>query len=80
MRARRSRALIVANPFLETELEKLQAAVSLGNLAEELSARITRDAYTRGAKGAHTLSSAAEVRKLKMWIDAVLGELLAIHK
>jgi hypothetical protein len=49
-------------------------------LVEELSARITRDAYTRGAKGAHTLSSAAEVRQLKMWIDAVLSELLAIHK
>ncbi len=49
------------------------------NLVEELSARITRDAYTRGAKGAHTLSSAAEVRQLKMWIDAVLGELLAIY-
>jgi hypothetical protein len=50
------------------------------NLVEELSAQITRDAYTRGAKGAHTRSSAAEVRQLKMWIDAVLGELLAIHK
>jgi Predicted pPIWI-associating nuclease len=50
------------------------------NLVEELGAQITREAYTRGAKEAHTLSSAAEVRQLKMWIDAVLSELLAIHK
>jgi hypothetical protein len=47
---------------------------------KELGAQITRDAYTRGAKEAHTLSSAAEVRQLKMWVDAVLSELLAIHK
>lgn len=50
------------------------------NLVEELSATITRNAYTRGAIGAHTLSSEAEVRQLKMWIDAVLGELLEIHQ
>ncbi len=60
--------------------EEMSAPELTINLAEELSARITRDAYTRGAKGAHTLSSAAEVRQLKMWIDAVLGELLEIHR
>jgi hypothetical protein len=48
-------------------------------LAEELSATITRTAYTKGAKNAHISTSAAEVRQLKMWIDAVLGELLEIH-
>jgi Predicted pPIWI-associating nuclease len=60
--------------------EETSAPALTINLVEELSAQITRDAYTRGAKGAHTLSSAAEVRQLKMWIDAVLSELLAIHK
>jgi hypothetical protein len=49
-------------------------------LADEISAQITRNAYARGAKDAHTLSSAPEVRQLKMWIDAVLGELLEIHR
>ncbi|HXO72395.1 MAG TPA: hypothetical protein VN838_25835 [Bradyrhizobium sp.] len=60
--------------------EEISAPELTINLAEELSARITRNAYTRGAKDAHTLSSAAEVRQLKMWIDAVLGELLEIHR
>lgn len=59
--------------------EEMSAPELTINLVEELSARITRDAYTRGAKEAHTLTSAAEVRQLKMWIDAVLGELLEIH-
>jgi hypothetical protein len=48
-------------------------------MAEELAARITRTAYTRGSRDAHTSSSGPEVRQLKMWIDAVLGELLEIH-
>jgi len=49
------------------------------SMVEELGAQITRTAYTRGAKGAHSASSATEVRQLKMYIDAVLGELLEIH-
>lgn len=60
--------------------EEMSAPELTINLAEELSATITRNAYTRGAKDAHTLSSAPEVRQLKMWIDAVLGELLEIHR
>jgi hypothetical protein len=49
------------------------------SMVEELGASITRTAYARGAKDAHTVSSAPEVRQLKMYIDAVLGELLEIH-
>jgi hypothetical protein len=49
------------------------------SMFEEMAARITRTAYTRGSKDAHTSSSGPEVRQLKMWIDAVLGELLVIH-
>jgi hypothetical protein len=48
-------------------------------MVEELGASITRTAYTRGAKDAHTVSSVSEVRQLKMYVDAVLGELLEIH-
>jgi hypothetical protein len=49
------------------------------SLVEELAASITRTAYTRGAKHAHTATSSPEVRQLKMYVDAVLAELLEIH-
>jgi Predicted pPIWI-associating nuclease len=49
------------------------------SLVDELAASIARMAYTRGAKDAHTVTSSPEVRQLKMYIDAILGELLEIH-
>jgi hypothetical protein len=59
--------------------EEMSAPGLTVSMVEELAARVTRTAYTRGSKDAHTSSSAPEVRQLKMWIDAVLGELLEIH-
>jgi hypothetical protein len=59
--------------------EEMSATDLTVSMVEELAAKITRTAYTRGAKDAHTFSSGPEVRQLKMWIDAVLGELLEIH-
>jgi hypothetical protein len=59
--------------------EEMVAPELTVTMIEDMGARITRTAYTRGSKNAHTPSSAAEVRRLKMWIDAVLGELLEIH-
>jgi len=59
--------------------EAMSAPELTVSMVEELGASITRTAYTRGARDAHTGSSAPEVRQLKMWIDAVLGELLEIH-
>jgi hypothetical protein len=59
--------------------EAISAPELTVSMVEELGASITRTAYTRGAKDAHTDSSAREVRQLKMYIDAVLGELLEIH-
>ena len=59
--------------------EEISAPELAVTMIEEMGARITRTAYTRGSKDAHTVSSVAEVRQLKMWIDAVLGELLEIH-
>jgi hypothetical protein len=59
--------------------EEMSAPELTVTMVEELGARITRTAYTRGSKDAHTFNSAPEVRQLKMWIDAVLGELLEIH-
>lgn len=48
-------------------------------MVEELGATITRSTYTRGSISAHGLSSAKDVRQLKMYVDAVLAELLEIH-
>jgi Predicted pPIWI-associating nuclease len=59
--------------------EEMSAPELTVSMVEELGASITRTAYNRGAKDAHTGSSAPEVRQLKMYIDAVLGELLEIH-
>lgn len=59
--------------------EEMSAPELTVSMVEEVGANITRTAYTRGSKDAHTSSSGPEVRQLKMWIDAVLGELLEIH-
>jgi len=59
--------------------EQITAPELAVSMADELGASITRSAYTRGAKDAHTVSSGPEVQQLKMYVDAVLGELLEIH-
>lgn len=48
-------------------------------MVEELGAAIARSAYTRGAISAHSAASSQEVRQLKMYIGAILAELLEIH-
>jgi hypothetical protein len=48
-------------------------------MVEELGATIARSTYTRGSMDAHSFSPAKEVRQLKMYVDAVLAELLEIH-
>lgn len=47
---------------------------------EELSASIARSAYTRGSASAHAPTSPTEVRQMKMYVDAVLAELLEVHQ
>ncbi len=49
-------------------------------MIEEIGASIARSTYTRGAMSAHGQASATEVRQMKMYVDAVLAELLEIHK
>lgn len=49
------------------------------SMVEELGASIARSTYTRGAINAHSSTQATEVRQLKMYLDAVLAELLEIH-
>ncbi len=50
------------------------------SMVEELGATIARSTYTRGAISAHTSTSATEVRQMKMYIDAVMAELLEVHR
>jgi Predicted pPIWI-associating nuclease len=59
--------------------EAVRAPELTVSLVDELGAQITRSAYTQGSNSAHTASSLPEVRRLKVWVDAVLGELLEIH-
>ena len=60
--------------------EQISAPELTISMIDEIGAQITRTAYTRGSKDAHSASSSGpEVRQLKMYVDAVLGELLEIH-
>lgn len=59
--------------------EAMRAPELAVSMVEELGAGIARSVYTRGSMSAHGLSSGQEVRQLKMYIDAVLAELLEIH-
>lgn len=49
-------------------------------MVEELGASIARSTYTRGSISAHGQASATEVRQMKMYVDAVLADLLEVHK
>lgn len=59
--------------------EAMSAPELAVSMVEELGAAIARSTYTRGSMSAHGFSSAKEVRQLKMYVDAVLAELLEIH-
>ncbi len=59
--------------------EAIRAPELAVSMVEELGAAITRSAYTRGSISAHGASSSPEVRQLKMYVDAVLAELLVIY-
>jgi hypothetical protein len=59
--------------------EEMSAPELAIDMVDELGASIIRTAYGRGAKDAHTVTSEPEVRRLKMYVDVVLAELLEIH-
>ena len=59
--------------------EAMRAPELAVSMIDELGAAIARSTYTRGSMSAHGVGSAQEVRQLKMYIDAVLAELLEIH-
>jgi Predicted pPIWI-associating nuclease len=66
LRARRSPSAAVA-----------VAEASLATV-EEAVATLARSTYTRGSVSAHTSTEAKEVRNLKRYVDALLGELLEV--
>jgi hypothetical protein len=47
---------------------------------EDLGDSIARSTYVRSSMNAHTAAALADVRQMKMYVDAVLGELLEIHR
>lgn len=48
-------------------------------LFEERSAALVRSTYGRGSVVTHVVASRAEVQQLKMYVDAVLADLLQLH-
>jgi Predicted pPIWI-associating nuclease len=48
-------------------------------LIEEMTASLARSVYVRGSVSTHVSSPRTEVRQLKLYVDSILGELLAIH-
>ncbi len=62
-----------------TEPAKETAESSVQHLDDNIAA-IGRSVYTRGSVDVHTGRSREEILNLKMYADAVLGELLEIHE
>ena len=59
--------------------EAMRAPELAVSMVDELGAAIARSTYTRGSMSAHGVGPGQEVRQLKMYVDAVLAELLEIH-
>jgi hypothetical protein len=59
---------------------KAAIATAEGTLqtVDEAVAALARTTYTRGSASAHTSPEAGEIRKLKRYVDALLGELLEL--
>jgi len=66
LRARRSTTAAIT--VVETSLATV----------EEVVAALARSTYQRGSVSTHTTTSASEIRSLKRYVDALLGELLEI--
>ena len=64
----------------ELSAEARQTPELATTMIEEISASLARSTYERGSRGAHGVGSAKEVRQMKMYVDAVLAELLEIHR
>jgi hypothetical protein len=55
-------------------------AEAAAEIVDQSVATLGRSVYTRGAMNVHTARTLHEVQNFKMYADAVLGELLEIHK
>lgn len=57
----------------------LKAATDAVAVIDELTATLARDSYAFGSQAAHTMTTHPEVSRLKMYVDTILAELMAIH-
>jgi hypothetical protein len=64
--------------ILKARRRAVATAEAAVETVEEGVAALARSAYQRGSAGAHASTDAAEVRKLKNYVDALLVELLEI--
>lgn len=60
--------------------DAIKAPEQAVSMVDELGAAIARSTYRRGNMSAHGAGTGQEVRQLKMYIDAVLAELLEVHR
>jgi hypothetical protein len=61
------------------DAQRQTAEDSVAHLDENIAA-LGRSVYTRGSVDVHTGRARQEILNFKMYADAVLGELLEIHK
>jgi len=76
MRQRASFILRKRNVPAETRQSPELAAAAI----EEITASLARSTYERGSKSAHGIATSREVRRMKMYVDAVLADLLEVHR
>jgi hypothetical protein len=50
------------------------------SVVDAQTAALVRSVYQSGSLVTHVASARSDVRKLKMYVDTVLGELLNVHK
>jgi hypothetical protein len=73
----KARFVLRSRRLPKTDLENTEKAVSI---IEELVASLVRGVYGSGSIQIHAEATRPTVRKLKMYVDTVLSELLEIHR
>jgi Predicted pPIWI-associating nuclease len=73
----KARYILKSRKISRTAMRAPEQSVSL---IEELTASVTRAVYERGSVSAHLSAKREEVLRAKGYVDAVLAELLEIHR
>jgi hypothetical protein len=72
----KARFILSARGQPENAIEAPEHTVSL---IEEIVSKLARSVYVRSSISAHVPAARHEVQRMKMYLDTVLAELLAIH-